>query len=344
MRDELLNLIKTKGIHHIVVAKIRYIEILIFLQNETVFLDSINPTIGTRLHYFLNDVKQIKTCIECGKPLNTYFSTFCSKKCMDTSVFLNEQKRKTSLEKYGVDNYAKTTAFKEKYENHMRVEYGVSHYSKTKKFKEDFESTSQKKYGTSNPAKNEDIKQRQIETCNIRYGGNGPMSSVEIRNKSKETLKREYNVEHNTKIPGHFEKIKQTSVEKFGVEHCMHNIDIAEKCFKNAHKFKAYVFPSGKIVNVQGYENYIIDELLKIYDETDILVDNKEIESCVGKIQYLHENKLKRYYPDIYIKSENKIIEVKSTYTITQDTEKNEQKKIACENMGMKFEFKIYKK
>jgi len=49
-----------------------------------------------------------------------------------------------------------------------------------------------------------------------------------------------------------------------------------------------------------------------------------------------------RYYPDFYIKKDNKIIEVKSIYTYNIDIEKNLLKQKACLDAGYNFEFWIY--
>jgi hypothetical protein len=43
-------------------------------------------------------------------------------------------------------------------------------------------------------------------------------------------------------------------------------------------------------------------------------------------IFYMIGTKMHKYYPDIYIPNENLIIEVKSTYTISQNLEMNQAK------------------
>lgn len=69
--------------------------------------------------------------------------------------------------------------------------------------------------------------------------------------------------------------------------------------------------------------------------------DNKEIENYIGKVFYMDDKKKRRYYPDIYIKSENRIIEVKSKYTFESHKTINKLKEKACVNLGFNFEFKI---
>ena len=61
--------------------------------------------------------------------------------------------------------------------------------------------------------------------------------------------------------------------------------------------------------------------------------------------KYGVENNIKRrYYTDIYIKSENKFIEVKSEYTVNCVTEKRKLKEDACKNNGNSYELKVYKR
>lgn len=74
------------------------------------------------------------------------------------------------------------------------------------------------------------------------------------------------------------------------------------------YKFKLYKFPSGNIVKVQGYENYGIDLLLEMYDESDICIDRKKI----PRFKYNGNN---TYTPDIYLSSNNTIYEIKSIWT-----------------------------
>jgi hypothetical protein len=79
---------------------------------------------------------------------------------------------------------------------------------------------------------------------------------------------------------------------------------------KNQFEFKKYTRPSGKVINYQGYENIGLNELVQIYNEDDIINDRYQ----VPIINYTNKNKEHKYYPDIYIKSENKIIEIKSEW------------------------------
>ena len=62
------------------------------------------------------------------------------------------------------------------------------------------------------------------------------------------------------------------------------------------------------------------------------------------EIKYFLNGKQKRYYPDIWIKSENIIIEVKSDYTYKKDLIKNILKALATRKLNYNFEFWVYDK
>ena len=139
------------------------------------------------------------------------------------------------------------------------------------------------------------------------------------------------------------DKITQGYINKEGVENAMQTDETFEKHRKSCLKLKEYIFPSGRKEKVQGYENFAIDFLLKTYKEEDIVVNNNEIISFTGRIFYEDDNnKKRRYFPDIFIISENRIVEVKSIWTYNKHLKINICKKKKCEELGFKFDFMIF--
>jgi len=120
----------------------------------------------------------------------------------------------------------------------------------------------------------------------------------------------------------------------------MHNAEIFEKVTKNSFKKKQYTLPSGTILIYQGYENIAFDELMKEMKEADFTNDVK----LMPKFIYQFGGKSHRYYPDLYIPSEKKIIEVKSPYTYNKQLEQNHCKKDQVVQDGYTFEFWICSK
>lgn len=110
-------------------------------------------------------------------------------------------------------------------------------------------------------------------------------------------------------------------------------------------KYRKYMMPSGRIINIQGYEDLALDILLKKYKETDLLVTPTEINKKTGIIRYTGiDGRIHSYCPDFFILSENKIIEVKSQYTYNQHLETNLIKRKACLDNGFQFDFMILEK
>jgi hypothetical protein len=200
---------------------------------------------------------------------------------------------------------------------------------------------------------NEKRKESINNSFNEKYGGH-PMKTELVKDKLKKTMIDKYGHDNimkyyseNNMVKSPFsskevkEKIKKTFEEKYG-GHPMQNDDTFEKNLKSRVKFINFTLPSGKLIKTQGYEKYGIDFLLKRYDEDDIINGIKEINKTIGYIYYTYKDKKRKYYADFYIKSENKIYEIKSIWTYNANIEKNLLKKKACEDIGLKFEFLIF--
>lgn len=301
------------------------------------------------------------------KNISKYNIYSCSSKC---SRF---KQRKTSFEKYGNENYNNMDKNKQtKLKNHgdenyhnieqMKItnleRHGDENYNNMEQMKktnlknhgnenynnrEQSKETCLKEYGVENVSQSEKNKNKKKNTCLKNHGVEHPLQSPEIQDKIKQTNLKKYDVEHpmqNEKIK---EKTRQTNLKRFGTEHPMQNTEHYNKVHKNGFRFKDYILPSGKVVKIQGYENLALDVLLKKYKEDDLIIENKDIENYINKIWFINDiGKKRRYYPDIYIISENKIIEVKSEWTFKRDKEKNLLKEQACLNMGMDFEFIVF--
>lgn len=56
------------------------------------------------------------------------------------------------------------------------------------------------------------------------------------------------------------QKIRNTCIERYGVEHPMQVPEIADKCSKSAFTKKNYTLPSGKILQIQGYEQLKLNQ------------------------------------------------------------------------------------
>ncbi len=112
-----------------------------------------------------------------------------------------------------------------------------------------------------------------------------------------------------------------------------------EEYKQKRYTLKEYKFPSGKIVYIQGYESFALNELIKIYNEDDIHIG---VLSMPEIWYHGDDGRYHRYFPDIYIPKDNLLIEVKSTFTFAQNKRKVHITRNTCEALGYNFKLKIY--
>ena len=226
-----------------------------------------------------------------------------------------------------------------KIKNNCLKKYGVEHFFMSKDIIEKKKKTCLDNYGCENPNQCKEIMEKRKKTCLEKYGFENPNQSKEVMEKRKETCLEKYGVEHCLQSKSVIEKRKATCLEKYGVEHALQNVDIVNKMSKNSYLTKSYILPSGKQINYQGYEHFALNEIINNIDENDIVTGCKN----VPKIRYNDENeKLHYHFVDIFIKSENKCIEVKSTWTFKKNKDKVLLKQKAAKEFGYEYEIWIY--
>jgi len=296
------------------------------LLEATSFLDSSFPeaTIKQRAYHYLNKINHTLHCKYCNelrqvRPVNArligdlfYTATCNTPKCKNKYNY--EQTEKGVLKKHGVKNISQTQLWHDKVKATNQKRRGVDWNTQSPKLIEAVK--------TSMILNKDQIVKKRQATCYRKYSKSSFLETKECE---------------DARIA--------KSMEMFGVPYPMQNLEEKErrleKLSKTSFKLKEYVLPSGRIVKVQGYEPQALDELLETYNESDLIIRDKNIEKEIGSIMYELNGKTCRYYPDIYIKSQNKIIEVKSTYTYKKDQDKNIAKMNACMKLGFRFEFMI---
>jgi hypothetical protein len=246
----------------------------------------------------------------------------------------------TCVTKYGVDNPMKNEELYNKQKQTMIIKYGVEHNSQLDSIKEQKKQKSLEKYGVEYVLQSKIIR-TAIETTNlIKYGAKNPQQNMEVHNKTNETNLNRYGKKCYFATQEFKEKIKQTNLKKYGVEHHSQNAAVAETMLKHAYNKKSYTLPSGDIIDYQGYENFALDDLLnnENLEEEDIITNRKD----VPEIWYNDKNdKRRRHYVDFYIPTQNRCIEVKSTWT---NQEKNNiiEKQAAAKEAGYIYDVWIY--
>lgn len=175
------------------------------------------------------------------------------------------------------------------------------------------QETNLKKYGCINTGSTQEVKDKIKKSYEERFGGH-PKKNKEVQ-----------------------EKWIATCLEKYG-GHPNQNKEVQAKSEATSYHYKTYMMPSGNLVKYQGYEDKALDELVQLYEEEDICIGRANIPS----VDYHIDDKKHVYFPDFYIKSENKIIEVKSEWTIKLKRGNVEEKALATVKAGYKYEIWVY--
>lgn len=263
--------------------------------------------------------------------------------CKDCSKENGKNKNlKTNLERYGVDNPMKNEDFKEKLKQTMIKKYGVEHNSQSEEIKLKKINTYIKHFGVTSHLKCPLIRQQIIQTNLLKFGVKNPQQNTEIKEKTITTNLKKYGVKYYSQTEEFKNKVIKTNLERYGVPHHSQNAEVAETMFKSSYNKKQYELPSGKTIEYQGYENFAFDYLLfseKIC-ENDIIINRTD----VPEIWYNDKNgKRRRHYVDIYIKLQNKCVEVKSMWTNQQKNNVLEKQQ-AAKDLGYNYEVWIFDK
>lgn len=197
-----------------------------------------------------------------------------------------------------------------------RKRYGVSWLFSTKKIKEKIKKTNFNRWGVEHVLQNKNVIDKKKKTCLDRYGVENYRSTKECQ-----------------------DKIKNTCIKKYGVESASQNPQVHTKQQKSAYKIKLFILPSGKKLLCQGYEPFALQDLLKKYNEKDIVTNKKLIPQFW---YFTPDNKKHKYFPDIFIPNKNLIIEVKSTWTDTLNKNIILLKKLCVENSGYLYQKMVY--
>lgn len=197
------------------------------------------------------------------------------------------------------------------------IKYGVTNISQLNNIKERKKETTFKNYGVEHNSQSQEIKNKKIKTCLENNGVEYPQQSKEIQNKSKKTCLTNYGVEY----PQQCSKIMDMTLNK-------------------SYKTKYFTFPSGNEIKCQGYEPFALQELIENnIEECNIITGCKNVPEIWYNDQ---KNNKHKHFVDIYIPSQNKCIEVKSTWTIQNKKANIFYKQKAAKKLGYKYEIWVY--
>jgi hypothetical protein len=247
--------------------------------------------------------------------------------------------KSTNLEKFGSECPLQNEAVQKKTQATNLEKFQCEYPAQNETVREKFKATNLEKYGCAYPMQNCLVQEKMKATNREEFGCEYPMQNLDVQAKYKATNIETYGCENPIQNITVQNKRKATNLEKFGYEHPMQNAEFFAQQKKSGFKRKQYTFSSGKEVSIQGYEAYALNLLVgRAVKEEDLLLGFDEM----PQIMYEHNKKLHRYYPDIFIPSQNKIVEVKSEYTYNIAQEITHRKIKACHDAGFYAEIWIF--
>ncbi len=279
---------------------------------------------------YKNKDHPIKVRCKCGEVTEMRFGDICQgKQCMGCR---NDRMARTNMDKYGVANTFQVPEFKEKIVATNMVRYGVSYPQQNQEIFSKTKATCNSKFGKEFAFTQDWVFEKIRQTHLINWGVKFPFQNQIVQAKTEEICLRKLGVRRPLMSQKIQDLCKQSMVDRYGTPHPLQVPEFFHKAMKTAFSTKPYTFPSGRVENVMGYEPYVIDHLLQksLLKEEDISVGEQ-----VPFIKYCDEDGKKRmYYPDIFIKSSNTIIEVKSIWTFNMCPVRNFLKMINVAQQG----------
>ena len=206
------------------------------------------------------------------------------------------------------------------------------------------EETTLLRLGVKNPFLSDDIKQRIAETNILTFGVANPFDSPEVQAQIRQDRFVRRGVLYATQGLDEAETQKrnntrkETCQERFNYDNPAQVPSILARIKRSAfHRTKEYTLPSGNTLTLQGYEHYAVPDLLRITTEEDLLTGEE-----FGQIAYSFKGSIHQYTCDFYIRSMNKIIEIKSSFTLSLEPDKIKAKGDACKTQGYAYEIWVY--
>jgi hypothetical protein len=178
-KDEILSIyknnLKGSGWNRILRAK-KYEYLLNALNEDYNFL----PSLKEQIYWLYNDLKEYPKCCVCGAEIKNFKSicegyfNHCSCRCTQLDTIVRNKNKQTNLERYGVDNGAKSESAKQKYSMHCEQKYGkgITNSFMADTVKDKIKKTNLERYNVDNPGKNKFIKSKARQTLQTKYGVN----------------------------------------------------------------------------------------------------------------------------------------------------------------------------
>lgn len=165
--------------------------------------------------------------VSCGTEFEPIVANFLNKgsRCPNNDC-VQQRKRKTNLEKYGVGNPMKTPEVLKKQKEAFKKLYASDRKDEIVAKRR---ATCKERYGVDNISKLEETKEKRKATCLERCGHEAVLNNEEIREKREKTCLEKYGSKHQWRNNKVREKIRKTFQERYGVDNSFQSGPIKDK-------------------------------------------------------------------------------------------------------------------
>lgn len=243
-----------------------------------------------------------------------------------TSTFNNRDKAaKTSLQRYGVDNPAKTPEVQSKMRATCLEKYGAPTPMSTESARQRIAETLMENYGVTHPSQSRQIRDRTLQTLLTRYGTDNAAKNAAVRAKMSESNRRQH-------YPEMLRAYQHAVIPGFTVDEYVQGIDTPWICVACDSKIFTRLY-NGIVprcttclpYSVSVFENEVRRFIASIYS---------------GPVEYNRRDIIAPKELDIYIPEHNLAIECNGVYRHTTVTggkaaDYHLNKTLACQKVGI---------
>ena len=195
-----------------------YPDILLLIDN---FCEEIDVPFNQKVWHWVNNFTGYYYCM-CGERTSFNrnwldgYKKYCSPKCSQSNNSTKEKRRRTNIERYGVDNVAKLDKIKDKMEETNLKRYGKKSSFQNDEVRNKYKRVIEERYGVEHIFQSESVKEKIVKTNNERYGKDYFTQTDLFISKTIDSNNEKYGKDWYTQTDNWIDSVKSKNNEKYG--------------------------------------------------------------------------------------------------------------------------------
>ena len=213
-----------------------YIDVYNDIQNYCI--DIYDLPFNQKIWHYVNNQPNYHLC-KCGNKTSFYknwlegYRKCCSAKCAQNDVDVKEKRKKSVIEKYGVENVAQSNDIKKKIENTNLKKYGTKSSFQNEEVRKKWKNNIKEKYGVDHTFQLESVKEKSKKTNLDKYGREHFVQTDEYIEKSKKTNNEKYGYDWFSQSDMYIDEVVKTNNEKYGTDYYTQSDEYKERVKKS---------------------------------------------------------------------------------------------------------------